>query len=266
MPDSSQTLCDYRPGTAELQSRVILVTGAARGLGAATALACARAGATLVLLDRDVAAMEAVYDRIVEAGAPEPALYPMDLAGAQVGDYDDLAHTLEENFGRLDGLIHNAAELGALSPMHHSEPQLWFRVIQVNLHAPYLLTRACLGLLQAAPQAAMVFVSDRQGRQGHAFWGAYGVSKFGLEGLMQIVADETEGHTQIRVNSFDPGALRTPLRRLAYPGELPEEAPPPEECAPAMVYLMGPAGRRHHGQSLSSQTCLNDSAPRADAS
>lgn len=241
---------DYQPAPDLLRDRVILVTGAGDGIGQAAALRYARHGATVILLGRTIAKLEATYDAIEAEGLPQPAIYPMNLEGATVKDYDELAIKLAQEFGRLDGLLHNAADLGTLTPLQQYEPEMWYRVMQVNLHAPFLLTRACLGLLSRAADAAVVFVSDRVGRRGLAYWGAYGVSKFGLEGLMQILAEETENQTNIRVNSIDPGAVRTRMRRHAFPGENPQSLPGPGDVMGPFLYLMGPDSRGITGQQF----------------
>ena len=230
---------DYTPPQDLLREHVILVTGAGDGIGRAAANAFAAHGATVVLLGRTIRKLEQVYDQIERNGHPQPAIYPMDLEGAKPKDYDDLAAVLEREFGRLDGLLHNAALLGTLTPLVHYDIGLWYRVMQVNLHAPFMLSRACLGLLAKSSAASVVFTSDRVGRKGRAYWGAYGVSKFAIEGLMQIMADELETNTSIRVNSVAPGPTRTRLRATAYPGEDPATVTKPEDLMPIYLYLMG---------------------------
>ena len=234
---------DWSPADIFLQDRIILITGAANGIGAALAHACAVRGATVVLLDKVVRGLEQVYDRIEAAGAPQPAIYPMDLEGAAEKDYFDLAATLEREFGRLDGLVHNAAMLAALVPMAHFDAELWYRILQVNLNAPFMLTRACLTPLMQSQDASIIFSSDSVGRKGKAYWGAYGVSKAGAENLMQILADELETNTAIRVNSVDPGPVATALRNLAYPGENPERLAKPEDVVRPYLYLLGADSR-----------------------
>lgn len=240
---------DYHPPADLLRDRVILVTGAGDGLGRAVALACAAHGATLVLLGRNEAKLEKVYDAIEGAGRPRPAMVPLNLESATPQEYQQLAETLEGELGRLDGLIHNAADLGVPSPLGHYDVKVWHRVMQVNLNAPFMLTRACLPLLQRTGDASVVFTSADVGRRGRAYWGAYGASKAGLEGLMQVLAHEMEG-TPVRVNSVDPGRLRTNLRAKAYPGEDPNTVPLPETAVPLYLYLMGPDSREVHGQAL----------------
>ncbi|CAK0755620.1 Uncharacterized oxidoreductase YciK [Gammaproteobacteria bacterium] len=243
------SLRTYQAPADLLRDRVILITGAGDGLGRATALACAAHGATVVLLGRTEAKLEQVYDAIEAAGHPRPALVPVNLETATFREYAQLADHLEQELGRLDGLVHNAATLGVLSPVAHYTPEVWNRTLQVDLHAPFLLTRACLPLLTRAPDASMVFVSDAVARRGRAYWGAYAVAKAGMERLMEILADELENEP-IRVNSLDPGRLRTLLRARAYPGEDPNTVPLPETAVAALLYLIGPDSRAVRGQAL----------------
>lgn len=243
----------YKPPADLLSNRIILITGAGDGIGRAVALACAAHGATVVLLGRTTGKLEAVYDEIEKAGYPQAAIYPMNLEGSTPKDYVDLAVTLDREFGRLDGLLHNAAILGGLAPVAHQDVDLWFKVMQVNLNAPFLLTRACLSLLLKSADASVIFTSDRVGRTGRAYWGAYGVSKFGVEGLSQILAQELETNTTVRVNSIDPGAVRTRLRTLAYPGENALANPPPETIVDAYLYLLGPGSRGVTGRQFAAQ-------------
>lgn len=249
---------DYRPASDLLKGRVILITGAGDGLGAAAAKSFAAHGATVVLVGRTVRKLEAVYDAIEKAGHPQPAIYPMDLEGASAADYEELAEVLEREFGRLDGLLHNAAMLGTLTPTEHYNLPLWGRVMQVNLNAPLLLTRACLGLLRRAPDASVVFTTAEVGRRGRAYWGAYAVSNAAVENLAQVLADELEANTAIRVNSLDPGAVHTRLRTSAFPAEDNTTLPRPEAVMGTYLYLMGPDSRGVTGQRFSAQ------APEAD--
>jgi NAD(P)-dependent dehydrogenase (short-subunit alcohol dehydrogenase family) len=245
---------DYRPPLDLLAGRIILVTGAAAGIGKAAALAFARHGATVVLLDRDEKGLEQVYDEIERGDTRQPAMTTLDLAAAAVEHYDGVGQQVEREFGRLDGLLHNAAELGALAPIELYDLSLWNKVLSVNLHAPLLLTRACLPLLKKSKDASIVFTSADVGRKGRAYWGAYGVSCFAIEGLMQILTDELEANTNIRVNSLDPGPVRTSLRLRAYPGEDASALPEPASIMPIYLYLLGPDSQGVSGQSHSAQT------------
>lgn len=244
---------DYAPKKDLLVDRTILVTGAASGIGKAASLSFAQHGATVVLLDRQAKALEAVYDEIERGGALKPALITLDLAAATLEHYSEVARTIDQEFGRLDGLLHNAAELGTLTPIELYDLALWTKVLTVNLHAPLLLTRACLPLLKKSPDASIVFTTADVGRTGRAYWGAYGVACFALEGLMQILADELEANTNIRVNSLDPGPVQTAMRVLAYPGDEHANLPKPEDIMSTYLYLLGPDSSGLTGRSVSAQ-------------
>lgn len=243
---------DYTPPSQLLANRVILVTGAGAGIGKAAAHAFAAQGATVVLLGRTLRKLETVYDEIEQAGYPQPAIYPMNLEGASPKDYEDLANTLEKEFGVLDGLLHNASLLGSLTPLEQYDIQMWFQVMQVNLNAPFLLTKMCLPLLKKSTDASIIFTSSGVGRKSRAYWGAYAVSKFAVEGMMQTLADELS-NTHIRVNSINPGATRTLMRASAYPGEDPNTLPTPDQIMPVYLYLMGADSKDVNGQALNAQ-------------
>ncbi len=244
---------DYRARADLLAERVILVTGAGDGIGRAVSLACAGHGATVVLLGRTVAKLESVYDDIVAAGGPKPAIYPIDLEGAVPDDHRQLAQRIDAELGRLDGLLHNAGLLGSLTPLEHYDPVEWLRVIQVNLNGPFLLTQACLPLLKGAADASLLFTSSGVGRRGRAYWGAYSVSKFAVEGMMQILADELDENSRVRVNSINPGRVRTAMRAAAYPAENPDELLAPEDIVLPYLYLLGPDSRDVRGKALDAQ-------------
>jgi NAD(P)-dependent dehydrogenase (short-subunit alcohol dehydrogenase family) len=244
-------LAGWSPPPDLLQDRTILVTGAANGIGQALAAALVTYGATTILLDKDVRGLEQTCDRIAAAGHAEPALAPMDLTGATANDYRDLADTIGGEYRQLDGLVHSAAMLGALVPLAHFEDELWQQTLQVNLNAPCQLTLACLPLLENSADASIVFVADAVGRRGKAYWGAYGVAKAGLEGFMQILADELEANTKVRVNSLDPGPVLTGLRRLAFPAEIVTTTKSPGDVVKPFLYLLGPDSAGITGQQLS---------------
>jgi NAD(P)-dependent dehydrogenase (short-subunit alcohol dehydrogenase family) len=231
---------DYHPAADLLRERIILITGAGDGIGRAAAHSFAAHGATIILLGKTVAHLEQVYDEIVQAGGPEPAMYPMDLRGATPAHHGELHDTLEKEFGRLDGLLHNAGILGQRKSIEQTAPDNWNDVLQVNLTAPFLLTRALLPLLRNGDHASVLFTSSSVGRKGRAYWGAYAVSKFGVEGLSQVLADELQAVSDIRVNCINPGATYTRMRRSAYPAENPADNPLPEQRMAAYLYLMGP--------------------------
>ena len=244
---------NYQPSPVLLQDRVILVTGAGDGIGATAAKTFAAHGATVILLGRTVAKLEAVYDTIVTGGHPQPAIYPMDLEGATYEDYENLAATLDKEFGRLDGLLHNTAILGARMMLEQYDLKLWARVLHINLTAPFLLSRACLPLLRKSDDARVVFTSTDVAHMGRAYWGAYSISKAGTDNLMQIMADELETNTPIRVNSVDPGVVATRIRRLAFPAEDATSLPSTESVMPTYLYLMGPDSKNETGQVFLAQ-------------
>jgi NAD(P)-dependent dehydrogenase (short-subunit alcohol dehydrogenase family) len=241
-------LSEYRASSDLLRDRVILVTGAGDGIGRAVSKAYAAHGASVILLGKTVKKLEAVYDEIEQAGHPQPAIYPMDLRGATEKDYDELSSNVEREFGGLDGLLNNAGWVGVLTPFKFYDAQLWAEVLTVNLHAPFLLTRACLGLLEQANDPAIVFSTHECRR---AYWGAYGIAKAGQAAMLQILADEYDGERPIRVNGVDTGPVRTPLRRLHYPGEDPNQHPAPEEVTLPYLYFMGPDSRGVTGKNVS---------------
>jgi NAD(P)-dependent dehydrogenase (short-subunit alcohol dehydrogenase family) len=223
--------------TIRLDDRVILITGAGDGIGRAVALACAERGATIILLGRTVHKLETVYDEIKNNGGPEPAIYPMNLEGASADDYDELNTNIDREFGHLDGLFNNAGWLGASTPIEIYDTELWYKVMQVNLNAPFLLTKACIPLLKKSNAARIVFTADDKNT---AYWGAYGVAKAGQLSFMRIIADELESK-QIHVNAVNPGPIRTRFRTMAYPAEDMRKLTKPEEITDAFVYLLSDA-------------------------
>ncbi|MGD8590450.1 MAG: YciK family oxidoreductase [Chromatiales bacterium] len=245
-------MIDYIPPPDLLKDRIILVTGAGNGLGRTAARAFAAHGATVVLLGRTEKNLAETYDLIEQEDHPQPAILKLDLEQADEQDYFALGETLYQEFGRLDGLLHNAAQLALLSRIDDYDLKTWNKILKINLTAPFILTQACLPLLRRSRDASILFTSDAVGRRGKAYWGGYGVSKFGLEGLMQILADELENST-IRVNSIAPGIVRSRIRALAYPGEDPQSLPEPEAIMPAYLYLMGPDSRGVTGQAFNAQ-------------
>lgn len=228
-----------------LAGRVILVTGAHGGLGAEAAKACARAGAAVVLLGRKLPKLNRVYDAVKALG-PEPALYPVDLAGADPADYAQLAEKIAAELGGLHGVLHCAAEFTGLAPLEATEPEAFVRCLHVNLTAPWLLTQACLPWLRKSGDSAVVFTTDDPARVGKAYWGAYGLAKQGLANLVRQLSAETD-QTPVRVSGLEPGPMRTDLRARAYSDETQLRVPGPAAYAAACVHLLSPAGLAHRG-------------------
>jgi NAD(P)-dependent dehydrogenase (short-subunit alcohol dehydrogenase family) len=237
----------------ELAGRVIAITGASSGIGRAVAIACARFGATVILIGRNARKLETVHDEIEAAGSPEPTIAVLDLEKAIASDYDKLASAVTERFDRLDGLLHNAGLLGTLTPIEHYDVPTWCRVMHVNVTAAFALTQVLLPALKQSQDASVLFTSSSVGRRGRAYWGAYAVSKFATEGFMQVLASEVENITSIRVNSLNPGRARTMMRRQAYPAEDLNSLPLPETLTGPYIALLGPASRGVTGQTFDAQ-------------
>ncbi|WP_235565376.1 SDR family NAD(P)-dependent oxidoreductase [Lysobacter sp. Root494] len=246
MSDAAAPASDPALPDPALKDRVILVTGAHGGLGAAASVACARAGATVVLLGRKVPKLNRIYDAVAAAG-PEPLLYPLDLEGASADDYAEMAERIGSELGRLDGVLHCAANFAGLTPLLQTDPAAFARAIHVNLTARWWLTQACLPLLAKAGDAAVVFVLDDIARVGNAFWGGYGLAQHALSGLVGMLQSELAG-SKIRISGLQPGPMRTPLRAKAYVEEGDRAARDPEAYAEACVTLLSPAGAAHRGR------------------
>ena len=246
-------MLDYTAPEKLLKNRVILITGAGDGIGRAAAIDCARLGATVILLGRTLEKLEAVYDEIESAGHGQPAIYPLDLRTATDENYIELAEILEGEFGSLDGLVHNASILGQRTPISNYESRTWQLVMHVNVTAPFMMTQALLPLLEISDDASIIFTSSSVGTQGKAYWGAYSVSKFATEGMAQVLSEETENTSKIRVNIINPGATRTNMRTQAYPGEDPALNLAPEDIMPTYQYLLGPDSIGVTGQRFNAQ-------------
>ena len=229
-----------------LDQRVILVSGAHGGLGSAAAVACARAGATVVLLGRKLPKLSRVYDAVAQAGA-EPLLYPLDLEGATPDDYAELADRLHAELGHLDGVLHCAVEFKGLTPLEHTDPAAFARVMHVNLTAPWWLSQACLPLLRQSADAALVFALDDLERVGQPYWGAYGIAQHGLAAMVGMLHAELAS-SSIRVSALQPGPMRTGLRSRAYADDNDLQAREATDYADACVTLLSSAGAAHRGQ------------------
>ncbi|MDC3360327.1 SDR family NAD(P)-dependent oxidoreductase [Candidatus Thioglobus sp.] len=233
----------------ELKDKVILVTGANRGFGLAITMDLSKAGATVIMLGRDLGSLEYAYDAVVDAGYNEPILYPLDLEGATPENYQELQDNVLEKFDKLDGLIHNAAIVGAQMPIEQYDIKLWYSTLQINLSAPFMLTQFLIPALAKSEDARILFLSSSVGREAKAYWGAYSVSKFGIEGFAKTLSEELE-KTNISVNTVDPGKLRTEMRRTAYPAEDSSTVPMPEEKSAAIVYLLSNLSPKMNGEQL----------------
>lgn len=221
-----------------LQGKVVLVTGASKGIGRAVALSAAKAGASVILVSKSVKKLEIVYDEIMALGYPEPAIHPVNLVKMTPDDAHALAENIEKMFGHCDALIHNAGVSGPITPLEHLPPHQWQEVVHLNLNVAYLLTHALLPLLKKSPSASILFTTADEAKQGKAYWGAYSASKFAIRGLAQALHEEVENNTAIRVNCINPGKVRTALRVNAYPGIDPKDFPAPESIMEHYIRLL----------------------------
>jgi NAD(P)-dependent dehydrogenase (short-subunit alcohol dehydrogenase family) len=244
---------DFKPSPTLLSGRVILITGATSGLGRALAIECARAGASVILSGRNKAKLERLYDEIEALPAPQPAIAVLDLASATAADYDGLESTIGREFGRLDGLVHSAGLLGDRTPLEQYHVPTWCKVLHVNLTAPFILTQVLLPKLRKSPDASVIFVSSGVVHNSRPYWGAYAVAKTGLESVRSMWSQELEGEPNIRINSVNPGRMRTPMRSAAYPAEDPNTLPTPASVTPPFLYLLSAEGRGTDGQYFDAQ-------------
>lgn len=233
-----------------LADKIILVTGAGDGIGKVAAKTFAACGATVVLTGRTMNKLEQVYDEIEAGGYPQPAIYPINFESAVEKDYDDMCNALEDTFGRLDGILFNAADLGERTPISNYSVSAWLRCMQINVNAPFMLTQALLPLLERSGNGSLLFTSSSVAFKGRAFWGAYAASKAAAENFMQTLHDELEGATRIRANSINPGATRTAMRAAAYPAEDPTTVKTAESLMPSYVYLLSDESLGVSGQSF----------------
>jgi NAD(P)-dependent dehydrogenase (short-subunit alcohol dehydrogenase family) len=245
-------MLEYQAAKDLLNNKTILVTGAGDGIGRAASIEFAKHGATVILLGKTVKKLENVYDEIVNAGYPKPAIVPLDMKGATEQNYIDMADTIAEQFGHLDGLLHNASQLGALGPFEHIDLTSLETILKVNVTAQAIMTKSLLPILRKAEHASIIFTSSGVGRKGRAYWGPYAFSKFATEGMMQVLADECD-NTSVRVNSINPGATRTEMRAKAYPGEDPKTLKTAQEIMPSYLFLMGNGSIDTNGQAFNAQ-------------
>ena len=243
----------FQPRADELAGRVILVTGAGDGIGRAVALGAAAHGAEVVLVGRTVRKLEAVHEQIAALHRAEAVIAPLDLERALARDYDQLADAMRARYGRLDGLAHLAGILGALCPIEQYDVPTWCRVLHVNLTAAFALTQVLLPLVHASADASIIFTSSGVARHPRAYWGAYTVSKAGVEALSATLADELESRGKARVNVLNPGPVRTRMRAQAFPAEDPSKLVPPEQIVPSYLWLLSGASRGVTGRSLDCQ-------------
>ena len=236
-----------------LKDKIILITGAGDGMGKAAAIEYASQGASVILLGRDIKNLEKTHEIIISKNAPSPMISLMDLSKADGNDYQELADNLFNKYGRLDGLLLNAAILGDRSPISQYDVSTWVNTIHVNLTSQFILTKSLLPSLEKSKSASVIFTTSGVGKIGKAFWGAYSVSKFGVEGLCQILTHEHQNDKTIRFNCINPGAIQTKMRKSAYPLEDPKKLLTPEDILDKYVWLMSDSSKEVDGQSIHCQ-------------
>lgn len=236
--------------TQFLTGQIHCVTGATRGIGHALVWELARAGATVLMVGRDESALEALYDELMAEKLPEPVIIPLDLETLTLDAAEELAAMIEEHFGGLNSLINNAGLLGSRAPLQQISDVEYQRVMRVNVDACVYLTQALLPLLHKRERSTLIYTSSGVGAQARAFWGTYAISKFAIEGLAQLVHEENENLSDMRVFCVDPGATRTNMRASAYPGENPSDNPSAQDLMPFYRYLLSPASQAHRGQRI----------------
>lgn len=241
---------DFSITSTSLANKIILITGAGDGIGKVAAKSFAASGATVILVGRTLAKLEKVYDEIEAAGHPQAAIYPLNLESATEKEYGDLCNVLNDNFGRLDGILFNAADLGERTPLSNYSVNAWMRCMQVNVNSPFMMTQALLPLLEKSENASLLFTSSSVAFKGRSFWGGYAASKAAQENFMQTLVDECDGTSRIRANSINPGATRTKMRASAYPAEDPTTVKKPEDLMPSYIYLLSDASIGTTGKSF----------------
>ncbi len=230
---------NYQAPHQDLKDRVIIVTGAGQGLGQTAAIAFAKQGATMILIGRTQAKLEATYDTIQAQGLPEALIFPMDLNKATEDDFNAMAEGIYQQLGRLDGILHNATDFDNLSPLEIQTTEQFEEMFRVNVIAPFALTKACLPLLERAENASVIFTSNSSAQTPKAYWGSHGISKAAADFMMQMWSQELESRPNIRFNSIVPGGLQSPQRKKTHPGEVHSELPIMESAMQLYLYLMG---------------------------
>lgn len=241
-----------------LEEKVILVTGAGKGIGKTLSKVFAKEGATVLLLGKEQSDLEATYDEIVADGGPEPAIMVVDLGEPGSDPYKTVGLAIAQNFEKLDGIVHNAAYLGQLMSLADLDEMMWSHILQVNLNAAFDLTKQCFSMLESAPTASVVFTAEESGRKAKGYWGAYGVSKAALIHMARTWAIENQ-KTSIRMNIVDPGPCRTGLRLLTHPGLPIRSYPPAETITEIYVKLMSAEGTQYNGELFDARDWFDES-------
>lgn len=240
-----------------LKNKNILITGATRGIGLELALTTARYGANTILIGKNKKKLEKIYDQIVEQNLPEPSIVPLNLAGATPKDYQELTHNIAVEYGQLDGLVHNAATIGIKTEIIHYDILKWYEALQVNLNAPFLITKFLLPLLKLSKQASIIFTTANEAIKGQPYQGAYGVSKAAIKNFMEILAAECEDYTNLRINAVNPNKVYSGIYTQNYPGTYPDNMPSTKDIMPIYLYLLSDFSKKIHGQTIDFNADIN---------
>ena len=244
---------DYKAQQNALTEKVILVSGGGSGIGKSAGLIFAEHGADLILVGKNPAHLESTYQEFLDKNLKPPLLHVMDLEKSNENDFQEINTVIEKEFGKLDGLLNNAGILGDKTPLENYKIDVWKKVFDINVHAPFLLTKSLLPVLKAAENSSIIFTSSAVGKRGKAYWGAYSLTKFATESMMQIFSEELENTSNVRVNSIDPGRVRTKMRAAAYPAEDPLSLLEAKDIMNAYLYLMSNDSLETKGESISAQ-------------
>ena len=236
-----------------LEDKTIVISGAGSGIGRQIAKSYAECGADLILLSKSIERLESIYEEINKITSRNVIIQPIDYRTADEKNFQKIILAIREEYSQIDGLVNNAGILGEKKSLEQYSYSVWKDVLKVNLDAGFLLTKNLIPLLKESSSSSIIFTSSGVGRKGRAYWGAYSISKFATEGMMQILFDELQNTTSIRVNCINPGAVRTKMRESAYPAENPESNPTAIEIMNPYLYLMSDLSRDISGQSIDAQ-------------
>jgi len=244
---------NYQAQKDALKEKVILISGGGSGIGKTAGLIFAEHGADLILLGKNKTNLESTYEEFLDRNLKPPLLHIMDLEQSTESNFREINNVIEKEFGKLDGLLNNAGILGDKTPLENYKIDVWKKVFDINVHASFLLTKSLLPVLKAAENSSIIFTSSGVGKVGKAYWGAYSLTKFATESMMQIFSEELENTSNIRVNSIDPGPVRTKMRAAAYPAEDPFSLVNAEDIMNAYLYLMSNDSLETNGESIAAQ-------------
>ena len=236
-----------------LKDKTIVISGAGSGIGRQAAKSFSEHGANLILLSKNIKKLETLYDEIIDEKKNDVIIQPLNFEIAEENDFEKIISAIKDKYPSIDGLLNNAGVLGEKKPLEQYNYATWKNVIKVNVDASFLLTKSLLPLLKKSNGSSIIFTSSGVGRKGRAYWGAYSISKFATEAMMQIFSEELQNTSSVRVNCINPGAVRTNMRESAYPAENPETNPSATKIMKPYLYLMSDISKEINGQSIDAQ-------------